>query len=134
MSRRLLLAAFVMWFGCLTTTTAADTIESVEKTIIERGAKISSLQFNTTSTSEFVSPDYRSKQESKGHYEFLRKGDRMLFRMESKSRSVTVQGGQEQTSNTVTTMVCDGDFLWTLNDTDGQKTVMKPWRCAYLFI
>ena len=123
--RRLAIAILVIGFGGQAMTVAGDTIESVEKTLIERAAKITSLQFNMTSTSDFESQGYRFKQDSKGQYEYLLKGDKMLYRMESKARSVTVQGGKEETSNTVTTMVCDGEFLYMLNDADGQKTVMK---------
>ena len=125
LSRRLMIAILVIGFAGQAITLGADTIESVEKTLIEQAAKITSLQFNMTSTSDFEAQGYRMKQESKGRYEYLVKGDKMLYRMESKARSVTAQGGKEETSNMVTTMVCDGEFLYMLNDVDGQKTLMK---------
>ena len=102
-TRKLLIAGLIGWLGCHAAVATADTIESVEKTLIERAEKITSLQFNVISTSDLEGEGYKAKHDTKGRYEYLKKGDKMLYRMESDGHSVTMQGGTEQTSKSKTT-------------------------------
>ncbi len=106
-------------------TVAGDTIESVEKAIIEQGKKIESLQFKSKTSSDFDQPGWKYKQEMDGTYHYALDAGKMLYRIESKDITVTAQEGNEETRKSNTLMVCDGAFIWISSETDGQKTVMK---------
>ena len=104
---------------------AGDTLESVEKTVIERGKKITSMQYKSRSVSNYDTAGWKYKAKTEGESWYKKQGDTTLFRMESTTQSVTVQDGKEVKSKSISTMVCDGKFIYTLTDTDGQKSAMK---------
>ena len=57
--------------------------------------------------------------------EMMRSGDKMLIRMEAKTSNDMVVAGNSTKTDSMSTMVVDGEFAWTVTDTNGQKSVMK---------
>ncbi len=104
---------------------AGDTIESVEKQMIEQGKKIKSLEFKSKMNSDYDQPGWKYKQDMTGTYQYMRDGEKMFYRIESDDVSVTTTDGNDSTTKSHTLMVCDGEFIWVLSESDGQKTCMK---------
>ncbi len=125
LSRRIRIAASAAILFAPAGAIGADTLESVEKTIVERSRSVSSLQFDMKTVADYSTAQFGFTQTSQGRYEYLKKGDKMLYRIESEDRAVTKTGDTEKTSNVVTTIVFDGKFLYSLRDTDGKKSATK---------
>lgn len=114
-----------MFAGLLVSSAAADTIESVEKEILEKLAKYTSCQGKSHVVQDMQTPDMKFKTEGQSTFECSKKGDKWLYRSEGKSKSVTVIQGQEQKSDAYTLSICDGEHIYTYSEADGQKTAMK---------
>jgi outer membrane lipoprotein-sorting protein len=106
-------------------TVLADTLESVEKTIIEKAGSLTAYQGKMVSTQNMQNPQMKYEAQNDMTYECLKKGDKWLYRTEGKTKSVSVVEGQEQKQDVNMLIVCDGQFVWTLTDANGQKNVMK---------
>jgi outer membrane lipoprotein-sorting protein len=106
-------------------TVLAETLESVEKTIIEKMGSYQSYRAKITSTQNMQNAQMKLDTQSDMTYECLKKGDLWLYRTEGKTKTASVIGGQEQKQDTTMLIVYDGKFVWTLTETDGQKNVMK---------
>ena len=103
----------------------ADTIESAEKAIIEKNGKLSALQAKVATTQNMQTPQMKYEAQSETAYECMKKADKWLYRAETKTKSTSAVGGQEQKQDGTVLIVCDGEFVWTSSDMGGQKTVMK---------
>ena len=105
---------------------AADKLEDVEKKILAQAEKNKTLTAKMATTSDIEATGMRMKSKSEGTYETARRGDKTLFRMESKSSGTTKIGDQPETkTETKTLMIADGEFYYTLSETAGQKMAMK---------
>lgn len=105
--------------------TWADTIESVEKAIIEKVAKHEGWQAKTVMKQNIESPMMKMDGDGESTFECTKRDGKWLYRMEAKNRTNMVMQGQEQkqTSNLLT--VFDGTNVYTLTESDGQKMAMK---------
>lgn len=108
----------------------AKTIKDVQKELIEKSSKLKSYSAKMTTKSEYdIGQGNKSKTESTGTMEWASKetpkGDKFLYRMESKDINITVVSGEESKTVSKTLTVCDGDFIYTLSDSDGQKMAVK---------
>ena len=87
------------------------------------------LQSMTAKTTTMQDMDYgegnSTKSTSMGSYEWLRKGDTVLVRMEMSATMTQSFGGQTQEVKSTSTMINDGKFMYTMSDNDGQKSAMK---------
>ena len=119
--------------GLLACTAAADTLESVEKAIIEKVAQHKSYQFKSAVTQNMDMPEMKIESQTQGTFEFLKKGDKWLYRSEAKTKSTTVAQGHEQKSDNTVLMICDGEYMYTLSESDGQKSAMKSRMGAEQF-
>lgn len=115
------------WLACMCLPTAfgADTLESVEKAIIEKNEKLTSIQFRTITNQEMSSPQFSLKTEAESTVEAMKKGEVWLFRAESKSKTEQKFGDTENKQDQTTLMVCDGKFNYVMSDTGGMKQAMK---------
>lgn len=104
---------------------AADTIESVEKAIVENSKKVKSFTAKIHTTADMDMGGMKSKTVSDGKFEMLRKGDKTLTRMESKDSTTFEMGGKPQKHESTTLVISDGEFAYVLNEVSGQKTAMK---------
>jgi outer membrane lipoprotein-sorting protein len=103
----------------------ADTLETVEKTIVEKAANTQSQQARITTMQRMQTPQMSYDSQGETTYEFLKKGDKWLSRTESKTTSSSSVAGKEHKQNTTMLVIDDGEFVWTLSEMDGQKSVMK---------
>lgn len=106
---------------------ASDTIETVEKAIGEKMSKLTSWSGKFKSVIEMEMSGMKSKQDSDGSYEAMRKGEIWLMRFEGTTKGLTSAAGQEMKMDQKTQMVSDGEFTWIYSEdlSSGQKTVMK---------
>lgn len=105
---------------------AADTLEDVEKNILLQAEKSKTLSARMVMTSDLEGPSMRMKSKAEGTYEYARRGDTVMFRMESKSTGTTKIADQpETTSDDKSLVVADGRFCYTLTETAGQKMAVK---------
>jgi outer membrane lipoprotein-sorting protein len=119
MMRRMVGIAVIVVVSCALSARAAETVESVAKKIGEQTAKYKSLQYSMHSVNEGQA--MVGKSTTTGQFQAMRKGEKTLSRMESKSS----QKIGEQTQEYVSTMINDGEFMYTITDAGGQKMAMK---------
>lgn len=105
---------------------AAETIESVEKKIIQQVDKCKSSQLVTRVTADISSGDTSMTTLDDIRSESLRKADKTLWRVEAKIKRVTKVGKQlQQTEEGTRLMIYDGQHIFTLTQADDQKTATK---------
>lgn len=102
-----------------------DTLESVQKSIIEQGKKISSMSWKSTYTQDTDMGETKMTGKGTTDYEFTKSGDKNLFRMETSYTSETTTGGNKQTTKGETLSVCDGNFTYTYSNAGGTKSAFK---------
>jgi len=107
-----------------------DTVESVGKAIRENSRKIKSLSATTHSVSEMSGEGYKHKTVVEGRFEMVRKGDKLLTRMESKDSSTTEVGGKPEKREGTSLVISDGEFTWSYIQSDGEKNVYKTKATA----
>jgi len=108
--RMILLTTMIIAVGLagLGRAAAADTLESVEKQLLEKWGQVQTMSAKVTI--EGVMPNMTAN----GAYELMKKGDKSLFRME-------LSFG-EQVSQT---MIGDGDFVYGVMERMGQTQALK---------
>jgi len=102
----------------------ADDLESVQKSLAAKSAAMTSCTYKSTTTMVSEAP-VKSRTETVGTDEMLKKDGKWLHRMESKSTSVMEVGGQEQKTESTVLVVSDDKYIWTLSESQGQKMVIK---------
>jgi outer membrane lipoprotein-sorting protein len=55
----------------------------------------------------------------------MKKGEKVLYRMETAYTAVTETDGSKQTTKGTSLTICDGEFTYTYSDTNGAKSAMK---------
>ncbi len=96
---------------------AEETVESIEKKIIAKWAKVPSMTAKTTMDMTMQGMSMKST----GTMEYMKKGEKELYRIEmTMSQSFA---GQEMKGGAST--VCEGDYVYVLTDMMGQKNAMK---------
>ncbi len=125
--RRTIGLMMVLVAGCAMAARAAETLESVEKKIAEEVGKYKTLQYSMHMVSDMALGEQMStKTSSDGQTQAMRKGDKVLSRMDSKSRMTTKMGDQPpQTQEVSSLMVNDGEYMYTLTEAAGQKMAHK---------
>lgn len=103
----------------------ADKLDEVIQRIADMVAKHNSYSMKTTVNQDFQTPDMSMKSDGDSMTEFMRDGDKWMFRSDSTSAMTQTMGGQTQTTNSKTTVVADGEFIWTLTEAEGNKSAMK---------
>lgn len=101
---------------------AADTIESVKKAWIEQVDKTKSVTFKMTSKSEIEMGAMKTKMDSEGNMEMERKDGKVKFRSEMKMKT---SQGSDPAQDSKMLSVCDGEFIYILNDMPQMKSAMK---------
>ncbi|MBI4719295.1 MAG: outer membrane lipoprotein carrier protein LolA [Planctomycetes bacterium] len=105
---------------------AAETIEEVEKKLVEAQGKLKSYTAKTKTTQDLdMSEESKIKSTDEGTIEWMRVGDKTLFRQDSKSMTSGKLGGKEMKEELTQTIINDGQFFYTLSDQGGQKTAYK---------
>lgn len=125
MRTRLLLSGLVLFGAACAPLAAADEIEAVEKQIIAAWDKLQTLSGKMTASMEMAGEGFSMKSTQTGTHEMVRKGETLLYRMESESISATTMQGTENKQTSKSLMVCDGQHIYSLTETDGQKSANK---------
>ena len=106
-------------------TARAEELASVEKQIIQRWQKHRSMRAKLTQSETTEAKGNKATQEGEGVFEFMRKGDQVLCRLETKSSMKLAVGDQNLTFDFATLRVCDGTFTYELSERMGTKTARK---------
>ncbi len=104
---------------------ASESLDEIEKKLNAAYAKLTSFSSDMQTRQNIQMDQMSMKMDVKGQMKWMRKGDKILFRMEQKGKSEQNFGGQANTQDIDTFMVCDGDYMYTVSDMMGQKTAMK---------
>ncbi len=108
------------------TLSLAETVEDVEKKIIAAYEKLTSYTANLKSQQQFDMGDGNfSKTEFTGRTEWMRQGGKILMRAEMKGTTESKFGDQHMKMSTAAMTVGDGEYVYTVTDTDGNKHAMK---------
>jgi outer membrane lipoprotein-sorting protein len=114
--------------GCLVLAPAAladEKLDAVEKEVAAKWKEINTMSARTEMLSEIEQAGMKMQQTSKGTIEYFRKDDKMLFRQESETETITDTSGKKETTKSPTLMVSDGVFMHTLTEQMGQKMCYK---------
>jgi outer membrane lipoprotein-sorting protein len=101
----------------------AQSLDDVEKKIVEAADKVKSFTADMTMESEMQQGGRTMAHRGKGTIEVVRRGDKMLSRMEQKITMDTGAGGQKMEVSTLT--VIDEEYMYMLTEQFGQKMAMK---------
>ncbi|MBU0618428.1 MAG: outer membrane lipoprotein-sorting protein [Planctomycetes bacterium] len=126
MHYRTLLAAIVFLLVTSVSTAVADEkLDALEKEIAAKWKTVKSMTAKMDMTMEVDQGGMKMKHTMKATVEYLRKGEKMLSRMEGEVEMVMDMGGQKNTMNTPILTVSDGEITHTLVEQMGQKMCMK---------
>ena len=103
----------------------AETLDSVIKAITDKSESYRSQQARMIREQHFENPQMKASSEANTAYEWLKQGDKFLYRIETKSKTTTSMAGQERTQDATTLTVYDGEYVWTLSEIGEQKRVLK---------
>lgn len=117
--RRIVGMAVIVVLGCALSGRAAETVESLARKIGEQTDKYKTLQYDMHMVNEVESMGGRMVMD--GQFQAMRKSGKTVSRMESK----TVQKMGEESQTFTSTMINDGEFMYTISDVAGQKMAMK---------
>lgn len=104
----------------------AESVEDVEKKLIEAHSKMKSYTSKTKTTQSFdMGQGNKMSSDYGGTVEWKRDGDKQKFRTEMKGTTTQNMGGTENKMDVSVLMVCDGEFLYTVSEQMGQKMATK---------
>ncbi len=104
---------------------SADTIEQVEKAIVEKSKKIKSGTATMRSVTEMAAEGFKSKSVSEGKFEMLRKDGKVLTRIEMKGTATTEIAGKTDKQESTSLIISDGEYSYAYTQAAGQKTAYK---------
>ena len=102
-------------------TLAADTLESVEKQIVDANDKVKSMTGKLTSKGEMSMGGTSMTNLAEGTFEYVRQGDKMRYRIDMKN---SMSQGEMKMDSTAL-LVCDGETVLVIQDQGGMKQGMK---------
>lgn len=110
----------------LTGVVRADSLEDVEKKLVEAHSKMKSYTSKTKTVQSFdMGQGNKMSSDVGGIVEWKRDGDKQKFRTEMKGTTTTSMGGTDNKMDISVMMVSDGDFLYSLSEQMGQKMATK---------
>lgn len=115
-------AAFILF---CTSAVLGETLDSVIKAIADKTDSYQSQQGRMISTQQMQNPQMKVDSQAETTYECLKKGDKWLYRAESKAQTTSVVAGQETKQEGTSLIVYDGEYVWNLSEMGGQKMVVK---------
>lgn len=113
----------------VSTTAFAESIEEAEKKLVDAHSKLRSYTARLKDVEDFplTAGDYM-KSDTDGTVEWMRKDDKILYRMEIKGTSAQKFGATESKAEQTSTFVSDGEMFYTLGEQLGQKRFIKQNR------
>jgi len=104
---------------------AADDLAAVETKIVDAWQKHKTIAAKMKTERVLSIRGMDTEAHVEGRYELLNTGEKILFRMVSKTRSVVRLGDHERRSEQQSTMVLDDKYVYTLVSTDGKDRATK---------
>lgn len=104
---------------------AADTLESVEKALVEKSSKIKTLTANLLMTTSIVRENSSARHESRGKHEFARRNGRLFSRTQMNVTRINDIAGRELKSEFAVLTIVDGDTMYTLREQGERQTAYK---------
>ncbi|MCG8404849.1 MAG: outer membrane lipoprotein-sorting protein [Phycisphaerales bacterium] len=103
----------------------AETLEDVKKKIHDKLASYQSLHYKLKSVTDIKSPQMTMNMRSDTTFDCIRKGDKVLYRSEQKSKTDQKIAGIEQKSDGYTLVIDDGAYVYSYSEQAGQKSASK---------
>jgi|GEM_PF-1694629 len=102
-----------------------DTLESVQKKVIEQSKTITSLASQSTYVMDEENGAVKTRSHGTTSYEYVKKDKIPLYRVETSYTSEMEMDGSKQATKGTSLTVCDGEFLHIYSENNGTKSVMK---------
>ena len=112
-------------FGLAGSAVAGETFEEVSKKIAAAAEKVKSFSSKSKTVIEVKQEGFLLSSTAEGTYEMVRKGDTYLMRTETRTRSETSIMGQTTKQESTMLMIMDGEYSYTLTETDTVKIAQK---------
>jgi outer membrane lipoprotein-sorting protein len=106
-------------------TAGADSLATVERDIIKKWQQHRSLKAKVTQAEAAEAKGSKAAQHGEGTYEFLRKGEAVLFREEIESAWDVKAGGRKMRFRISLLTICDGKYQYALSERVGLKSAFK---------
>lgn len=103
----------------------ADTIDEITTKLADTYKQLKSFTADFQTTQDMAMNGMTMKMDLKGTMEWARAGDTVKFRIEQKGKSEQSYGGQTQKNDMEMMLVCDGRYVYTLNNAMGRQMAMK---------
>lgn len=111
---------------CLVHGALADTIDEIEKKLLDLSKKVNAASYKMKMTSNTEMSGTSSKMEMTGVVEYQRKDGKFYLASDSNMNSETKYSGGEMKMKMHTISVQDGEFMWSLTEyLDGQMKGQK---------
>lgn len=117
----------------LSSAAIADTLEEVEKKIVEKMNALTGFECHSISKQDMTSPA-RMKGEQDSTIKAMKKDGKWHTRIESKSKMTMDAGGQQQNMDGSMLMINDDKFTYMFSENNGQKSCMKSANAGSQFI
>ncbi len=103
----------------------ASTLEAVKKEIHDKVSKYRSIRYTLKSRSELEAIQITSNSEVEVKSEYLRKGDKVLSRVETHSKGHQKIGAEEKDAEMTIVTIDDGRFNYTVTETKTERHAVK---------
>jgi outer membrane lipoprotein-sorting protein len=104
---------------------AADNLEQIEAAMKKSWDGLKSVSMDSEMVMEQSTPQFSFKNASTGTTEMLKDGAKWKMRSETKGTMVQKFGDQETKTASNTLMVSDGEYIYSLTDSNGMKQAFK---------
>ncbi len=121
-----LLAIVVTLVSCAASAVRAETLEEVKQKISDRLDRLRSVQARLTIVQDVDSRGSVYQARTEGLYEIQNKGARSPFRSDMKvTQTLKESGGGSKKAEFTTLSICDGEFVYTLQEGMGRRSASK---------
>jgi outer membrane lipoprotein-sorting protein len=111
--------------ACCGALARAEDLASIEKKILKQWQKHRSLKAKVTEEETAGAQDRKATKYGEGAYEWMRKGNDYLFRLEMQSSMEVEAGGQKMSFKLDLLNIYDGKHLYTVSERAGMKMAVK---------
>lgn len=129
---RVMCVLFAIAFVCRVATVRAETLEGLQKAADENWKKMTSMSYNIEMNMDMSGEGFSMKSTGSGKCEMSHSGEKWMMFTEMKNSAVQKVAGTETKTDSVTSMVCDGDFIYTVSDMAGQKSATKSKADSFM--
>jgi len=125
------MSAKAVWYSMMVvvasaaSATAQETLESVEKHILQMIGNDTTMSARVVSTIEESSDDFSITTTKRGSYEYMKTGQAIRFRRESLVTGVESVAGEKTKFEQTELIICDGQNIYTLMDNMGHKSAVR---------